>query len=145
MILCPIAERGPEEISFFSDIFGSELKSRSDEMDEEESDLWFEDASYMLDKSEDAGKVLDFSGFPIEEQLQSSGEEHTREKGPESIGNQHAASKDPRTGGDNISVQNSVGTLNESYLESEANKDAHQKVDCCINNKFNEDFTRTES
>ncbi|KAK1371334.1 hypothetical protein POM88_037426 [Heracleum sosnowskyi] len=131
-----------EEISY-SDIFGPELKSRSDEVDGEESCLW---SSFMLDKSEDSGKELDiFMVSPMKEQLQNSGEKHAREKGPESIANQHAAFNNPSTGDDNVSAENSIGTLNESHLESEANKNAHQKVDWYNSNKSDEDFTRTVS
>lgn len=146
--MCAIAERGPEEISFFSDIFGSELKSRSDEVegDMEDSHLWLEDTTFMLDRSEDAGKELDsFMVSVTKEQMHNSREEHVREKRSESIGNQHAANNNHSTGDDNVSVENSVNTFNESNLESEANKDAHQKVDCYNNNKSSEDFTRTES
>lgn len=135
--MCAIAERGPEEISFYSDIFGSELKSRSDvvEGDREESHLWFEDTSFMLDKSGDAGKELDiFMVSATTEQLHNSGEEHSREKRPESIENEHAAINNASTGDDN-----------ESHMKSEANKDADQKVDCYNNNKSGEDFTSTGS
>ncbi|KAL8115845.1 hypothetical protein AgCh_022370 [Apium graveolens] len=55
-------KRRPEKIGFFFNIFGSELKSRFHEVEvdrEEESHLWFEDTSFMLDESEDAGKELD--------------------------------------------------------------------------------------
>lgn len=107
-------------------------------MDGEESQFWFENS--------DAGKELDiFMVSPTKEQLQNSGEEHAREKGPESVENQHAAFNNPSTGDDNVSVENSVGALNESHIESEANKNAHQKVDCYNNNRSDEDFTRTES
>lgn len=132
--MCAIAERSPEGISFCSDFFGSDLKSKSDEVgvDREESHSWFEDTNYMLDKSEDDI----FMVSATKEQLHDSGEEHVR------VGNHN---DNPSTGDDNVSVENSGGTLSESRLESEANKDAHQKVDCYDNNKSDEDFTRTIS
>ncbi|KAK1366974.1 hypothetical protein POM88_042535 [Heracleum sosnowskyi] len=137
------AERGPEEISDF-DIFSHVLKLRSDEVDGEESRSCFKSSSFMLDKSEDAGKELGiFMVSPTKEQLQNLGEELVREKGPESIENQHAAFNIPGSGDDNVSVDNIVDILNESHLESETNKNAHQKVDCYNSNKSDEDFTRT--
>ncbi|KAK1397506.1 hypothetical protein POM88_007369 [Heracleum sosnowskyi] len=98
----------------------------------------------MLDKSDDAGKELGiFMVSPTKEQLQNSGEELAREKGPESIENQHAAFNIPGSRDDNVSVDNIVDIFNESHLESETNKNAHQKVDCYNSNKSDEDFTRT--
>ncbi|KAL8110432.1 uncharacterized protein LOC141671829 isoform X2 [Apium graveolens] len=136
-------ETGSGDIISFPDIFGSELDPKSDEVgvDREKSHIWFDGTSFMLDKSEDAVKELDmFMVSATKEQLHNSGEEHVR------AGNQQTTAMDnPSTEDDNVPAEISEGLLIESQLESEANKDAHQKVDCYNNKKSDENFTGTES
>ncbi|KAL1831204.1 hypothetical protein ACET3Z_000855 [Daucus carota] len=113
-----------------------EHKSRSDKMVQEDLPLWYEDTSFIPEKSEVAEKEVDiFIASMTEEQLHNSGEEHSREKGPESIENEH----------DDITVEFSVNTPGESNSKSETNRDAHQKVDCRHDNKFGDDLTRNGS
>lgn len=105
-------------------------------MVQEDLPLWYEDTSFIPEKSEVAEKEVDiYIASMTEEQLHNSGEEHSREKGPESIENEH----------DDITVEFSVNTPGESNSKSETNRDAHQKVDCRHDNKFGDDLTRNGS